>query len=82
MQDSPGVCFFSHMYSTRDVAEMVGVSKDTLLRWLRQKKIPEPVRDKNGFRVFGRTDLEAIWRYISGRRARVLANKLARNGRG
>jgi len=61
---------------------MVGVSKDTLLRWLRQKKISEPGRDKNGFRVFGRTDLEAIWRYISGRRVRVLANKLARNGRG
>lgn len=82
MQDSPGVCFFCHMYSTRDVAEMVGVSKDTLLRWLRQKKIPEPVRDKNGFRVFSRTDLEAVWRYISERRSRVLANKLARNGRG
>ena len=76
------VCFFSLMYSTREVAEMIGVSKDTLLRWLRQKKIPEPIRDDNGFRVFSRTDLEAIWRHITERRTRVLANKLARNGRG
>jgi excisionase family DNA binding protein len=70
------------MYSTREVAEMVGISKDTLLRWLRQKKIPEPMRDDNGYRVFGRTDLDVIWRYITERRAQVLTNKLARNGRG
>jgi DNA-binding transcriptional MerR regulator len=70
------------MYSTREVAEMVGVSKDTLLRWLRQKKVSEPARDEHGFRVFSRNDLEAVWRYISERRTRALANKLARNGRG
>ena len=70
------------MYSTREVAEMVGVSKDTLLRWLRQKNVPEPSRDEHGCRVFNRSDLEAVWRYISERRARALANKMARNGRG
>jgi DNA-binding transcriptional MerR regulator len=74
--------FFSSMYSTREVAEMLGVSKDTLLRWLREKKVPEPSRDEHGFRVFNRGDLETVWRYISERRARVLANKMARNGRG
>ena len=70
------------MYSTCEVAEMVGVSKDTLLRWLRQKKVPEPTRDEHGFRVFRRADLESVWQYITERRARILANKMARNGRG
>jgi hypothetical protein len=43
--------------STADVARLAGVHRDTLLRWLRQKQIPEPSRDRRGWRVF--TDAEA-----------------------
>jgi len=66
------------MYSTAELANIVNISKDTLLRWIRTGKIPEPARDTNNFRVFTRSDLEAIWRYIEDRRERVAMNKLKR----
>ncbi|MBS1502591.1 MAG: MerR family DNA-binding transcriptional regulator [Bacteroidetes bacterium] len=43
--------------STHEVAKLAGIHRDTLLRWLREKRIPEPQRNRNGWRVF--TDLEA-----------------------
>jgi len=39
-------------YSTADVAEMAGIHRDTLLRWLRQGLIQEPARDRHGWRIF------------------------------
>lgn len=44
--------------STAQVAAMAGVHRDTLLRWLRQGKVPEPRRDARGWRTF--TEAEAI----------------------
>src|ERR1041384_532305 len=38
--------------STAEVAAEAGIHRDTLLRWLRQKLIPEPRRDRHGWRVF------------------------------
>lgn len=38
--------------SSAEVADLAGVHKDTLLRWLRQKLIPEPHRDRHGWRLF------------------------------
>jgi DNA modification methylase len=45
-------------YSSAEVAIRAGVHKDTLLRWLRQGLIPEPKRDRHGWRVF--TEEESI----------------------
>lgn len=50
-------------YSTRQVADKVGVSKETILRWLRAGKIPEPVRDRNGWRIFSDPEIEEILRF-------------------
>ena len=50
-------------YSTLQAAEKVGVSKETILRWLRAGKIPEPDRDRNGWRIFSESDLKEILRY-------------------
>jgi excisionase family DNA binding protein len=50
-------------YSTREVAEKVGVSKETILRWLRTGKVPEPDRDRNGWRIFSDEDVEEVLRY-------------------
>jgi excisionase family DNA binding protein len=50
-------------YSTRQVADKVGVSKETLLRWLRAGKISEPVRDRNGWRIFSDTEIDEILRF-------------------
>ncbi len=37
---------------TAQVASQVGVHRDTLLRWLREGRVPEPRRDRNGWRRF------------------------------
>lgn len=50
-------------FSTRQVAEMAGVHRDTLLRWLREKRIAEPTRDRNGWRAFSLEETQAIMRY-------------------
>jgi site-specific DNA-methyltransferase (cytosine-N4-specific) len=44
--------------STAEVAERAGVHRDTLLRWLRGGDVPEPKRDRHGWRVF--TPQEAV----------------------
>lgn len=51
------------MYQAAEVARMVGVSKNTLLRWLRQGKVPETARDRNGWRVFSEEDVRRISAY-------------------
>lgn len=53
------------LYSTNDVAEKAGVSRDTILRWLRDGKIPEPDRDRNGWRIFNDQELKVILRYAN-----------------
>ena len=47
-------------YSTSEVAAMAGVHRDTLLRWLRESKLPEPNRDRRGWRVFSAREATAI----------------------
>lgn len=46
--------------STADVARIAGVHRDTLLRWLREGLIPEPKRDRRGWRVFTDRQAESI----------------------
>jgi len=51
-------------YSTAEVAGKAGVHRDTLLRWLRDGKIPEPKRDVRGWRTFTPLEAEAIARRV------------------
>jgi len=46
--------------STAEVAKQAGVHKDTLLRWLRDGLVPEPRRDRRGWRVFSAQETEMI----------------------
>lgn len=39
-------------FSTSEVAESVGVHRLTLLRWIREGKIQDATRDRNGWRIF------------------------------
>lgn len=50
-------------YSTTEVAAEAGISRDTLLRWLKDGKLPEPGRDRNGWRAFTKPELTAVVRY-------------------
>ena len=47
-------------YSAKEAAEKLGISKSTLLRWFREKRIADVKRDRNGWRVFTSTDIANI----------------------
>jgi hypothetical protein len=47
-------------FGTAEVAGRAGVHRDTLLRWLREGKIPEPSRDRNGWRFFTQGEAQAV----------------------
>jgi hypothetical protein len=49
--------------SALEAARAAGISKNTLLRWLRQGKVPEVARDRNGWRIFSPRDVAAITAY-------------------
>jgi excisionase family DNA binding protein len=55
----------SNVYTTKQVAEMAGIHKDTLLRWLREGKIEEPKRNKNGWRLFAPDDAHIVANYAN-----------------
>ncbi|MHC5056282.1 MAG: MerR family DNA-binding transcriptional regulator [Planctomycetota bacterium] len=46
-----------------EVAELAGISKNTLLRWLKAGKVPEVARDRNGWRVFSEEDVARVRAY-------------------
>ncbi len=46
--------------STAEVARQANVHKDTLLRWLRAGLIPEPKRDRRGWRYFTATEAQSV----------------------
>jgi excisionase family DNA binding protein len=50
-------------YQTNEVSKIAGVHRDTLLRWLREGKIPEPKRNRNNWRIFSQVDLDNIVEY-------------------
>ena len=48
------------MFSTIEAAQFVGVSKNTLLRWLDEGLIDDVKRDWRGWRVWMQQDIERI----------------------
>ena len=55
--------------TTSIVAERVGVHRGTLLRWLRMELIPEPKRDRRGWRKFTLEETNAIILFAEGKDA-------------
>ena len=53
-------------FSTQEVAGVAHVHRDTLLRWLREGRIPEPSRDRNGWRIFSPKEVNVVVRYAEG----------------
>lgn len=54
-------------YTTHEVANIVGVTKKTLLNWLKSNRIPEPIRnEKNNYRVWTAEDIAFIQNIKSG----------------
>ena len=48
------------MYSTVEAAKFVGVSKNTLLRWLDEGLIDDVQRDWRGWRIWQHKDIERV----------------------
>lgn len=51
-------------YTTDEAAKALGISKSTILRWLKQGRIDEVRRDRNEWRVFTQADIDAIRKRI------------------
>ncbi len=51
------------MYDTSEVARLVGVSKQTLLRWIRTGLVVDVRRDQRGWRIWTNEDLERVKRF-------------------
>jgi excisionase family DNA binding protein len=47
-------------YTTRQVADILKISKPTLLRWIREGIIPDAVKDGRGWRVWTDEDVEKV----------------------
>ena len=62
-------------FSTGEVAAMAGVHRDTLLRWLRQRSVPEPRRDRRGWRVFTPREAELIASFAKGEQPRTKSSR-------
>ena len=54
------------LFSTAEVAAMAGVHRDTLLRWLRNRIVAEPSRDRHGWRVFTDDEVDVIVAFAQG----------------
>jgi DNA (cytosine-5)-methyltransferase 1 len=53
-------------FSTDEAAKQLGLSKSTLLRWFRQRRISDVKRDRNNWRVFTKADIERIRQVCNG----------------
>jgi predicted site-specific integrase-resolvase len=51
--------------STQAVAHHAGVSRNTLLRWLKEGKVREPDRDVRGWRAWTLDEAEAVRAYAT-----------------
>lgn len=51
------------VYSRKEVADIVGVSTQTIRLWENAGVIPPAVRDENGYRYWKEEELEAIISY-------------------
>lgn len=48
------------LYKLVEVAREAGVSATTIRRWLKNRKIPEPGKDRNGWRVWTPDEMQAV----------------------
>jgi hypothetical protein len=47
-------------YKSSEVARLAGVHRLTLLRWIREGRLADVARDRNGWRVFSEQETAAI----------------------
>ena len=50
-------------YRTKEVLNILHISRATLYNWFRDKKVQDVARDRNNFRVFTKEDIKRISEY-------------------
>src|SRR5882762_8611935 len=66
------------LLSTAGVAAQAGVHRDTLLRWLRQRLVTEPSRDRNGWRVFNPKEVAKVVAFAKSAQPAVSQRSIVR----
>ena len=69
-------------FTTVEVANELKVSKQTLLNWLYAGKVPEPPRNRSGYRLWSPSRVSLVKRLISDGRLhrRTIVHREASNG--
>jgi excisionase family DNA binding protein len=62
-------------FTAGEVAEMAGIHRLTLLRWIREGKLADVRRDRNGWRVFSKEIAQQIVDYAKGLDVRSSPNQ-------
>jgi DNA-binding transcriptional MerR regulator len=52
-------------YTITEVAEKIGVTTKTIMRWEKAGKVKKPKRDWKGWRVYMQEDLDALERLVN-----------------
>lgn len=52
-------------YSTQEVADHAGVSKATLLRWIKSGDVKEPKRDRRDWRIFTEREMHGVYEWAN-----------------
>lgn len=47
-------------YTTQEIADLVGVHKNTILNWIKGGKVLDPPRDRNNARIWNARDLKKL----------------------
>ena len=50
-------------FTTQEVADMVGVHKNTVLNWVKSGKVPDARRDWKKYRVWSEKDVQRLIEY-------------------
>ena len=58
-------------FSASEVAQMAGIHRLTLLRWIREGRMADVSRDRNGWRMFSEADAAQIADYASSLNVRT-----------
>lgn len=66
------------MLSTAEAAREVGISKNTLLRWISEGLFADIGRDKRGWRVWSREDVQRLKDFQAHYRADVALRRRSR----
>jgi phage regulator Rha-like protein len=52
-------------FNSSEVANLAGIHRLTLLRWIRERKMPDVSRDRNGWRIFTEAETAQVVAYAT-----------------